>query len=166
MQSLSSTRNWSVQPYVRQTSRLISPILTTFQATRSAGCEFRLLHHATLSVVQLDFRVPFVRALIVTEPTWVLNLIPLSSYSSPDSKLNCHLGQSGPSRLSDRVELETFRDLHQLHSRPFQLHLLIRFAKLHIFAVLPFSCIAFTSLSIPKTGLALNSAMFLAVWEA
>ena len=76
----------------------------------------------------------------------------------------CHFGQFGPSRLSDRVELETFRDLHQLHSRPFQLHLLIRFAKLHIFAVLPFSCIAFTSLSIPKTGLTLNSAMFLAVW--
>ena len=44
MQSLSSTRIWSVQPYVRQTSRLISPILTTFQATRTAGCEFRLLH--------------------------------------------------------------------------------------------------------------------------
>ena len=78
MQSLSSTRNWSVQPYVRQTSRLISPILTTFQATRSAGCEVRLLHLLSTRLCLLYNWISGYRSWghIVTEPTWVLKPYP------------------------------------------------------------------------------------------
>ena len=109
--------------------------------------------------------MPFVRAYRnrADMSAQTLSLFPVTALQIQSY---CHFGQSGPSRLSDRVELEMFRDLHRLHSHPFQLHSLIRFAKLHIFAALPFSCIAFTSRTIPRTGLALNLAMFLAVWEA
>ena len=87
MQSLSSTRNWSVQPYVRQTSRLISPILTTFQATRSAGCEVRLLHLRDSVCCTTGFPSTVREGISQQSRHECLNLIPLSSYSSPDSKL-------------------------------------------------------------------------------